>query len=179
VTSPAPRSEESALVVLVPDAEPLVAGFRSRFDRSAARGMPAHVTVLYPFRHPDAISADLLGDLRSLFLGLRRFRFTLGGVCGFPDVVYLAPEPLAPFDALTQGVAARFPETPPYGGALADPIPHLTLAQRPPAPSLEEVSERFVREAGARLPLECAADEVALAIQRAGRWSIGPSFALG
>lgn len=163
----------------MPDAETLVSGFRSRFDRSAARGMPAHITVLYPFLHPDSLTVGILRDLHSLFLGHRRFRFTLGGVCGFPDVVYLAPEPLAPFDGLTRAVAARFPETPPYGGVIADPIPHLTLAQRPPAPSLEEVSERFVREVGVRLPLECAADEVALAVKRAGRWSIGPGFALG
>ena len=173
-----PGSEESALVVLVPDAEPLVAEFRSRFDRSAIRGMPAHVTVLYPFFHPDSLSPELLADLRSLFLGYRRFRFSLGGVCGFPDVVYLAPEPLSPFDALTKGAAARFPETPPYGGAFANPVPHLTIAQRPPAPCLAEVTDRFVVAAGAKLPLECAADEVCLAIKRAGRWSIGPRFAL-
>jgi 2'-5' RNA ligase len=165
--------------VLVPDAEPLVADFRSRFDRSASRGMPAHITVLYPFLHPDSLSPERVSELRALFLGYRRFRFSLGGVCGFPDVVYLAPEPLAPFDALTNGAAARFPETPPYGGAFANPVPHLTIAQRPPAPSLAEVTDRFVVAVGARLPLECAADEVALAIKRAGRWSIGPRFALG
>ena len=171
-------SEESALVVLVPDAEPLVADLRSRFDRSAQRGMPAHITVLYPFLHPDSLSAGRMNDLRSLFLGYGRFRFSLGGVCGFPDVVYLVPEPLAPLDALTNGVAARFPEAPPYGGAIANPVPHLTIAQRPPALDLAEVADRFVLAAGARLPLECAADEVALAIKRAGRWSIGPRFAL-
>jgi hypothetical protein len=149
-----------------------------QFDRSAQRGMPAHITVLYPFLPPDSLSPERMSELRTLFLGQRRFRFSLGGVCGFPDVVYLAPEPLAPFDALTSGAAARFPETPPYGGVIAKPIPHLTIAQRPPAPDLVGVTDRFVLAAGARLPLECAADEVALAIKRAGRWSIGPRFAL-
>lgn len=32
-----------------PFGEPLVGGFRERYDSSAAYGMPAHVTVLYPF----------------------------------------------------------------------------------------------------------------------------------
>jgi hypothetical protein len=174
-----PADDESALVVLVPEAEPLVASFRSRYDRSAIRGMPAHVTVLYPFVHPDAISDALLADLGALFAGARRFAFRLAGTCGFPGVLYLAPEPFAPFDALVRAAAARFPETPPYGGAIADPVPHLTVAQDPPAPSLDEVAERFLAAAAAALPLECRADEVRLAVKRAGRWSIGPGFALG
>lgn len=171
--------DETALVVLVPEAEPLVAEFRSRFDRSALRGMPAHVTVLYPFRHPDAVSSALVGELRSLFLGHARFRFCLGGICGFPGVVYLAPEPVRPFDSLSEVAAARFPDTPPYGGAIAAPVPHLTIAQQPPAPCLAEVSSHWLASMGARLPLVCSAREVALALKRAGRWSIGPRFALG
>lgn len=174
-----PCSEESALVVLVPEAETLVAGFRSQFDRSAILGMPAHITVLYPFRHPDALSSELSNDLRSLFRSHRRFGFSLAGVCGFPDVVYLAPEPLAPFDSLARDAAARFPDTPPYAGAIADPVPHLTIAQQPPARCLVEVTSQVILAVGARLPLECEATQVSLAIKRAGRWSIGPRFALG
>ncbi|WP_079312549.1 hypothetical protein [Microbispora sp. GKU 823] len=41
--------DETALVVEVPSAEPLVRGLRERYDSFAAYGMPAHVTVLYPF----------------------------------------------------------------------------------------------------------------------------------
>lgn len=40
---------ESALVVLVPEAEALVKSFRDRHDPSAAAGVPAHITLLYPF----------------------------------------------------------------------------------------------------------------------------------
>jgi hypothetical protein len=40
----------TALVILVPEAEALVKAFRERYDPSAAEGMPAHVTVLYPFK---------------------------------------------------------------------------------------------------------------------------------
>jgi hypothetical protein len=41
---------ESALVV--PEAEPLVKPFRDRYDPSAAAGVPAHITLLYPFKQP-------------------------------------------------------------------------------------------------------------------------------
>ena len=43
---------ESALLVAVPAAEPAVAAHRSRLDTSAAVGVPAHITVLYPFLPP-------------------------------------------------------------------------------------------------------------------------------
>jgi hypothetical protein len=94
--------------VLVPDATPLISEVRARFDRSALRGMPAHVTVLYPFRHPDEVSPDLLAELARRFSQLDGFGFQLVGLCGFLGVVYLAPEPLGPFDALTgSGVRER------------------------------------------------------------------------
>lgn len=43
---------QSALVVLVPEAEELVAPFRAAYDAAAAAGMPAHVTILFPFASP-------------------------------------------------------------------------------------------------------------------------------
>ena len=43
---------ESAVIVAVPAAEPAVRAHRQQFDRAAAWGVPAHVTVLYPFVPP-------------------------------------------------------------------------------------------------------------------------------
>ena len=51
-------SIESGLVVLVPQAEALVKPFRDRYDPSAATGVPAHITLLYPFKPPDEIDID-------------------------------------------------------------------------------------------------------------------------
>jgi len=42
-------SYESALVILVPEAEAVVGRLRQRSDPSAAVGMPAHITINYPF----------------------------------------------------------------------------------------------------------------------------------
>ena len=39
----------SALVVAVPDAEPVVGHLMLRLDANAVLGVPAHVTVLFPF----------------------------------------------------------------------------------------------------------------------------------
>ena len=167
-----PDDEESALVVLVPEAEPIVAQIRSRFDRSAIRGMPAHITILYPFVHPDQLSVDLASMLGSLVARSRCFRFALAGVCGFPGVLYLVPDPLEPFDALTREMVREHPGLQPYGGLVANPVPHLTIAQRPPAGSLSELSRAFIDAWGEAFPVECRARDVALAVKQSGRWSI-------
>lgn len=70
-------TDESALLVAVPAAEPAVARHRSRLDTSAAVGVPAHITVLYPFLPPDLIDADTLATLARLFASVPGFRFTL------------------------------------------------------------------------------------------------------
>ena len=61
---PAP---ESALVVRVPEAEPVVNRFRAAYDPSAPAGVPAHVTLLYPFKPPDALTEPVLAGLRHCF----------------------------------------------------------------------------------------------------------------
>jgi len=48
------------------------------------------------------------------------------------EVLWLAPRPDEPFRALTRAVYAAFPGYPPYGGGLADVVPHLTIGDRPP-----------------------------------------------
>jgi 2'-5' RNA ligase len=178
-SAPQRPAEESALVVRVEEAEALVAATRERFDRSAIRGMPAHVTLLYPFRHPDLFDADTRGALRAYFAGHAPFRFQLAGLCGFPGVLYLVPLPLEPFDALARGLAERFPDTPPYGGAIADPVPHLTVAQEPPAESLAQVSDGLLARLEGALPIPCEARAGSLAVKRAGRWSLAEQFPLG
>ena len=66
-------SIESALVVLVPEAEALVKPFRDRYDPSAAVGVPAHITLLYPFKPPDEVDGAVLDKLCHGSRALRRF----------------------------------------------------------------------------------------------------------
>jgi hypothetical protein len=67
-------TDESALLVTVPAAEPAVARHRSRLDTSAAVGVPAHIAVLYPFLPPDLIDADTHATLARLFASVPGFR---------------------------------------------------------------------------------------------------------
>ena len=89
---------ESALVVLVPEVEPLVKPFRDQYDPSAAAGVPAHITLLYPFKAPDEIDETVLRDLRGFFRRFVPFRFSFASIRRYPDaVLYLAPALLKMF----------------------------------------------------------------------------------
>ncbi|SCG72753.1 2'-5' RNA ligase superfamily protein [Micromonospora humi] len=83
---------ETALIVAVPETERAVGRFRSTLDRAAGWGVPAHVTVLYPFLPPDRVDDDVLTTLRLVFDATPRFDVTFAEVSWFGDtVVWLSP----------------------------------------------------------------------------------------
>jgi hypothetical protein len=154
-----PDPVESALVVIVPEAEALVGAWRRRFDPSSTWGVPAHVTVLYPFVAPAALDAGVRARVAALVEGLGPFTSSLAAVRSFGDeVLYLAPDPDLPFRRLTELLASAFPEHPPYGGAFAEPRPHLTITEGAPRAAMR--SARIAIEP--RLPVACSASEVVL-----------------
>ncbi len=171
---------ETALVVVVPEAEPLVGAHRARHDPSAAAGMPAHITVLYPFCDAAEVGADLLARLARLVEGHAAFPFTLVQVGVFPGTaLYLAPEPADPFVAMTNGVAAHYPAYPPYRGIYDTIVPHLTVAQTTDAARLRRMAETFAAAAGAALPIAATARSVTLFEKHAGQWRARQAFPLG
>jgi len=140
---------DSGLVVLVPEADAIVGDLRQARDPAAVDAdVPAHVTVLFPFIPRASLDAAARHALRELFAGVAPFAFRFATVGRFDDTtVYLSPEPAAAFTELTRRVHARWPDRPPYGGAFAEVVPHLTVGDRLPpgaAPALEEeVAERL------------------------------------
>ena len=138
--------------------------------------MPAHITLLFPFKHVSEINDDVRERLRQLFAKHASFDFSLAGVCGFPDVLYLAPEPREPFDALSRAIYDHFPETPPYAGTINDPVPHLTFALWPAIQELADIAEKFLR--GAQLPITARATSVFLMESRGDPWREHACFPL-
>ena len=170
---------ESALVVLIPEAESLVKSFRDQYDPSASAGVPAHVTILYPFKPPDALTADVIATLQDLVSRLPSFNVSFQEFQGFPDVLYLAPMPAEPFQRLTETVASRYPETPPYGGAFTEIVPHLTIAQVSDHQKLAEIANEFRETAQAKLPIHARVNTVSLMDNSSGYWKIRAQFSLG
>jgi 2'-5' RNA ligase len=139
---------ETAVVALLPELDPLIGGWRRRYTGDGARGMPPHVTLIFPF----ADSADLgdrLGPLGRTIAAFASFEATLVEAARFPDLVYLRPEPNEPFVAMTEALAAAFPEFLPYGGEFQEIVPHVTVAQAD-----EEVLAGVERELKPKLPVK-------------------------
>jgi 2'-5' RNA ligase len=120
--------------VIVPVQVPVAVNrLRDRMDPSAPQGVPAHVTLLYPFMPPELLKEDVRRALEEIVAAEPAFTFELTSVERWPNVVYLAPEPNEPFRRLTSALAAAFPGYPPYAGAHEEVVPHLTVAQDVPA----------------------------------------------
>lgn len=170
----------TAIDIEVPEAEALVAPFRALHEPSAAEGMPAHITLLYPFLDLDRIDGAVLAALGECFARFQPFRYRLAAVRRFgSEVLYLAPDPDEPFRRLTRAIWNRFPETPPFGGRHPDIVPHLTVANLAAAAKLDAVAMEFEAAARGRLPIAAVATEVALMENRDGRWHRHRSFRLG
>ncbi len=170
---------EAALIVLVPEAEPLVGALRLQHDPAATLGVPAHITINYPFLPGVDPGEDLYPALSSLFATCTPFQFTFKRAARFPAVLYLAPEPAAPLIRLIDRVAAAFPESPPYGGRFESTIPHLTIAHNEDQRALKAVERKLAEQSAEYLPLSVRVEEVWLLDNRTGTWQKRKAFPLG
>lgn len=161
------RVAESAFIVRVPEAEPYVTHLREQFDPSAKLGVPAHITLLYPFMSPELVDTVLVAQARAVVAATRSFTFRLATVGRFVDALYLAPEPSAPFTELTEHLARQFPAFPPCGGRHEDIVPHLTVARGGKLEHSRAQSELLATLSGG---VACLCSEVVLIENASGRW---------
>ena len=142
--------------------------------------MPAHITLLYPFKSPNEIDGLVLDTLSQCFSRFQPFKFSLMTINQFPgETLYLVPEPEDPFREMTLGIWGCFPESPPYRGRYSTVIPHLIVADRMGEQGLGAVAREFEQAAQGLLPIQAEATEVALMDLRSGRWEINTTFRLG
>lgn len=137
-------------------------------------GVPAHVTVVFPFVPRGDIDGGVLTDVRKTVESCSAFGYRLTEARWFePDVAYVAVEPEEPFRRLTEVVWEAFPEYPPYGGAHEDPTPHVTIGYA----ETGDLGEA-VEAVGRMLPIEARAGTVELITLEGGRWSVAEVFSL-
>jgi hypothetical protein len=166
----------TALIVEVPEAEAVVHSHRLRLDATAELGVPAHVTVLFPFAPLATVDDVMLGRLTELFGRVPAYSYRFSHTSWFGDeVLWLAPDASPRFGELTRLVCEAFPGYPPYGGRYGDVIPHLTVADRRPVEEMR-AAERAIQ---ARLPVHSVVREITLmAADDSGRWRREAAFAL-
>jgi hypothetical protein len=168
---------ESAIVIKVPEVESVVGTHRQALDPSEKWGMPAHVTLLYPFLPPSDIDAEVLARLETIVCRHQQFsvEFLHAGWFG-DEVLWLSPEPDLSFRRLTTDLFVMFPETPPYGGSITYPTPHLTVADGASVHLMKAV-ESIVTE---NLPIKAVFDSVSVMIgsRESGSWKTIAELAL-
>jgi 2'-5' RNA ligase len=161
----------------MPEADARFGSMRRRYDPQASLGVPAHVTILFPFMPRALVDADVRRRLKLLFARHAPFTCRLDRVDRFPVTAYLAPADAAPFAELTRAVAATFPEYPPYGGEHAGVVPHLTIAHGDArAADLAERELRADVERNGAVTAHCA--WVTLLENSSGRWRTMDEFPL-
>ncbi|MFF2384223.1 2'-5' RNA ligase family protein [Streptomyces sp. NPDC058108] len=165
---------QSGLIVRVPEAEPAVRAWRDRLDPSARAGVPAHVTILFPFLDASRIDDGTRVAIGEV-IGRHRAFETRFEHCGrFPGILYVVPEPAAPFRRLTEAIAERWPESPPFGGRFEELVPHLTVAQG----QEDAVLARAEADLQSRLPVTACVSSVDLMVHDGTRWHRKASFSL-
>jgi 2'-5' RNA ligase len=127
---PPPAATQTAVIVPVGSAEAVVGQHRLRLDNAASWGVPAHITILFPFVSPSDVDDDVIARLAAVFAAVSPFACTFTE-CGWfgEDVLWLAPDREREFRDLTSAVAAEFPAHQPYGGEHDDVVPHLTVGE--------------------------------------------------
>ncbi len=159
----------TALVVPVPEAEPLVAEHRARHDPSAALGVPAHITILVPWVGAEQVAEPDREAIRAIAARTAAFEYELGAFGRFEGgTLFLRPDPPEPFVRLTEAVVGRWPDHPPYEGAFAEIVPHLTVAE-----SADDASVAAIEaEVTPHLPLVATASSLLLLVEEPdGRWA--------
>jgi len=168
---------QTGLIVHVAEAEPRVRSLRERFHPVARLGVPAHITLLFPFMAPDHITQDVLGQARAALAGASAFDFSLSKVGRFPLTAWLAPEPAEPFVALTRTLVQMFPLFPPFGGEFETTVPHLTIAHGDAADAKVAHAEmaESIRQHG---PIHARCSAVELLSNASGAWKQAHVFVL-
>jgi 2'-5' RNA ligase len=168
-------SEATALILRVA-LPPRLEALRMRCVPDAVEGLPAHVTVAYPFAQPDAIDDEVVELVAGIAARHAPWTMRLVGRRRWPDTIYAAVDPEAPAVALQADLEAAFPTLPIYGGAIEVFVPHVTIAEGPSADDPEVDTDPGWGD----LPVTRAVAGVELIVRGAdGRWGTTRTFPMG
>lgn len=167
---------QSLLLIPVPSSDSLIGPWRKKYDWVALHGVPAHITLLFPFKEPSQISGVDIEKLDGIFTKLRQFPFTLVKIGTFPNVIFLEPNPRGPFIELTKKIVNAFPETPPWEGKYPAVNPHQTMCSRIADEYMNALVKEITLEITNKLPINAIAREAWLMISNNGEWEIKRTF---
>lgn len=171
-----PVSDSTALIVLVPEAESLVGPYRTKYDPVAPLGMPAHVTLMFPFATCESLADDARARLRTRLSELPSFDYEFRETGVFPGVLYLRPEIEEPFLEAMAVVRSLFPGLESYGDTKLKPTPHLTVAHASSEAVLREIRESFESDLAEHGAVSGTAAAASLMRHSAAAWECADVF---
>lgn len=169
-----PEPGRTGLVLPVPAADPLLGSVAANHPGAVRGGVPAHVSLLYPFVPDGSCDEQVGAALREVFADTAPFEIAFDACARHEDFVYLRPEPAGPLDALIGEVRRRWPELVPYEGRYDVLEPHVTVAMRTPVETAEVIREL----AAGWLPVRDRLAEAWL-VAFDGGWQLRERFAFG
>lgn len=169
-----PTNGQTGLVIPVPAADALLASVEARYPGTVREGVPAHVSLLYPFvaaAELDKRATSALGELLA-----ERAPMPVQFVeCYRRDgFVALRPDPIDELKELVSKTRRRWPDVVPYEGIYGDVEPHLTVAMR----CSEETAMTIEQEVTAELPISAELREAWL-VAFEGQWTLRGRFEFG
>ncbi|MFF0740250.1 2'-5' RNA ligase family protein [Streptomyces sp. NPDC004111] len=160
----------TAVLVMLPDADPLLE-IAGRLDARTVRpGVPAHAALLYPWLPADRIGAAELDRLRAALVeaaaGAGRIPLLLDEVELTGSFVGV---PVPELHAAASSVRTAFPEQVPYGGRFGpDPRVHVTVAMDADARTAADIARRVT----GRLPIRTEVSAVHVVALTPEGWQI-------
>jgi len=171
-------TRESAIDVCLPELADLLDRWRVPTVGVAAKGVPPHISLLYPWR-PAPLQPSDIGEAAAAIAGIPPFTMTLRQLGRFPGVLYLRPEPDDSPRTLMRRLTAAFPDTLPYRGQFNDPMPHLTVAKAESEEELDRLEAEVATQLDSYLPLTLTIQSLAIEEEGSdGMWSVRATIAL-
>jgi hypothetical protein len=159
--------DASALIVRV-HLPPALDALRRANVPDARLGVPAHLTLLYPFVPVGKLEPSLRRSIAAIVAHHVAFDYHLTGPKVWPDTIYAGVDSGRPFLEIHRELAAAFPDYPIYQARVGDLVPHVTVAEGPAVADARTVED----PAWHALPTRRRAYSLELiAPGRDGRWS--------
>jgi 2'-5' RNA ligase len=176
-----PQPNADGATALVIPASPTPAGlaaFRRRHIHHPGAVVPFHVTLAAPFLPLASLDDEAWARLQRVAAATEPFDFLAGSICCFPttSVLWLAPSPVAPFEACAEAVYAAFPGVRPAAG---QPTFHLTIGLGRTQDDVADMLAAFREGFEHRLPFRIRARHLDLYVEADGRYRRVARFALG
>jgi 2'-5' RNA ligase len=165
-----PQPNAQGATALVIPASPTPAGlaaFRRWHIHHPGAVVPFHVTVAAPFLPLASLDDEAWARLRRVAAAIQPFDFVAGSICSFPttSVLWLAPSPVAPFEACAEAVYRAFPRVRPDVGR---PTFHLTIGLGRTPDDVADMLAAFRARFEQRLPFRLRARHLDLYVEADG-----------